>query len=79
MGNTIGDRQARDGQSQQDLMQQLINAAKAQWGGFAGAPANSLAGSQSATAGANMGQGTVTNKKNAGLLDWLTTAIGLIP
>ena len=42
MGQAINQQQLQQGSIQQALQQELINAAKSQWAGFTGAPAQSL-------------------------------------
>ncbi len=77
MGNTITQQQMQQGQMQQLLNQALIDAGKGQYGGFTGAPNNSLATLLAATTGANMGQNTQTTTQKRGLFDYLTAIASL--
>tara|TARA_R100001463_G_scaffold2861_1_gene11806 strand:+ start:585 stop:1628 length:1044 start_codon:yes stop_codon:yes gene_type:complete len=70
-GNTIADRQARDGAMQQGLMQQLINAAKGQYGNYANAPMNKLQLPLAALGAAPVPQ-TQTQDRQLGIMDYLT-------
>lgn len=78
-GNTIGAQQTAQGQAQRDTNQALIDAIKAQYGGFTGAPNNALAGLISALGGASMGQSTTsqTTKNNPGALNILSGLLAL--
>jgi len=70
-GNTIADRQARDGAMQQGLMQQLINAAKGQYGNYANASMNKLQLPLAALGAAPVPQ-TQTTDRQLGIMDYLT-------
>ena len=70
MGQQIQGRMDQQGLAQQALQQQLINAAKNQYGGFTGAPANSLQALLAAVGGAPA-QGSVTASNELGLMDYL--------
>lgn len=78
-GNTIGAQQTAQGQAQQQTNQALIDAIKAQYGGFTGAPNNALAGLISALGGASMGQQTTsqTTRNNPGALNILGGLLAL--
>jgi hypothetical protein len=71
-GQQIGQQQTQQGQMQQMMNQALIDAAKGQYGGFTGAPQQSLGLPMAALGGANMGQQTQTTTQNRGLFDYLT-------
>lgn len=77
MGNTIAANQSAAGTTQQNLLQGLIDAAKKQYGGFTGAPANALGITSGALGSANMGQQTQTSTKTPGLFDYLTAATSI--
>lgn len=76
-GQAIGQQQFQQGQAQQLLNQALIDAAKAQYGGFAGAPAASLGLPMAALGAANMGQQSSTQTQKPGLLNYLSLGLGL--
>jgi hypothetical protein len=76
-GNQISDRQQAQGGLQQGTQQMLIDAARNQFDGFTGAPTNALQTRIAATGAANMGQNTQTEKKNAGLFDYLALGASL--
>lgn len=67
-GQAINQQQMQQGAMQQALIQQLIDAAKAQYGGFTGAPQQSLQLPLAAVGASNMGQQTQTTQNNPGLL-----------
>lgn len=78
-GQQLGAQQGQQGQQQQAMVQALIDAAKAQYGGFTGAPMQSLTAPMAALGAANMGQQSQTTQKKLGLFDYLTmgaTALG---
>lgn len=77
-GQGIGQQQMQQGTQQQAMMQALIDAAKGQYGGFTGAPANSLALPMAALGAANMGQSTETTTQKPGLLNFLSAGLGLL-
>jgi len=77
-GQQLGNNQLAQGNQQQAAMQQLIDAAKAQWQGYTGAPAAASAISNAGLSGANMGQSTTTSSQNPGLMQYLTLAAGLL-
>lgn len=70
-GNVIGAQQTAQGQAQQQTNQALIDAIKAQYGGFTGQPTNAMSGLINALNAAGMGQSTTTQtqKNNPGLLN----------
>ncbi|URC15520.1 tail spike protein/chaperone [Octadecabacter Antarctic DB virus 2] len=70
-GQQIGQQQAQQGGQQQALMQQLMNAGRQQYAGFAGAPQAALNLPLQALGGAQFGQST-TETKQPGLFDYLT-------
>lgn len=76
MGNTISDRQMRDGMLMQGMNQQLIDAARGQYGGFTGAPGQSLSYPLAAISGVPHGQ-TSTTENNPGLFNYLSLGLGL--
>jgi len=71
MGMGITQQQMQQGGLQQMLQQQLIDAAKAQYGGFTGAPQASLGLPMTAVGAANMGQNTQTTSQKPGLFNYL--------
>lgn len=71
-GMDITNQQMQQGLMQQQMNQQLIDAAKAQYAGFTGAPAQSLGLPLAALGASNMGQQTTTATKQPGLFDYLT-------
>ena len=73
MGQTLQGRMDQQGAMQQALQQQLINAAKGQYAGFTGAPAQSLQYLLQAVGGAPASQQS-TETYDAGLFDYLTLA-----
>jgi hypothetical protein len=74
MGMDITNQQMQQGMLQQALQQQLIDAARSQYGGFAGAPERSLGLPMAALGASNMGQQTQTQSYNPGLFDYLALA-----
>lgn len=79
MGNTINQQQMAAGSMQQGLQQALIDAAKAQYSGWAGAPEQSLNLPLAALGSANMGQGSKTTTQQPGLMNYLSMGLGLLP
>jgi hypothetical protein len=77
MGRDIIGMQQGFGQQQQATNQALINAARGQFGGFAGAPAASIGLPLQAVGAANMGQRTETQRYNPGLFDYLSLGAGV--
>lgn len=77
MGNTIGDRQMREGIMQQGMNQSLIDAARGQWSGFANAPAQSLQYPLAALGTVPHGQ-TQTTEQQPGLFNYLSLGLGLL-
>ena len=77
-GQQIGQQQMQQGTMQQNTMQDIINAARAQYGGFAGAPQQSLTLPLAAVGAANMGQQTQTTTQKPGLLNFLSLGLGLL-
>jgi hypothetical protein len=75
-GQQIGQQQMQQGGLQQGLMQSLIDSARGQYGGFTGAPSQSLAGPMAALSAANMGQQTETERQQPGLFNYLSLLLG---
>lgn len=71
-GQQLNQQQMQQGGMQQGMVQMLIDAAKGQYGGFTGAPAQSLQLPMAALGAANMGQQTQTQTQKPGLFDYLT-------
>lgn len=71
-GQQLNQQQMQQGGLQQGLQQMLIDAAKGQFAGFAGAPQQALTLPMAAVGAANMGQQTQTATKTPGLFDYLT-------
>jgi hypothetical protein len=77
MGQNIINMQQGFGQQQQAMNQRLIDAARNQFGGFAGAPQASIGLPLQAVGAANMGQRTQTQSYNPGLFDYLGLGAGI--
>jgi hypothetical protein len=77
MGMGITQQQMQQGALQQALQQQLIDAARAQYGGFVGAPQASLGLPMQAVSAGNMGQNTQTQSRQPGLFDFLSLGASL--
>jgi hypothetical protein len=75
----IADRQAQQGAIQQALNQALIDASKAQYGGFTGSPTASLNTYLGGVGASNMGQQTQTTTQKRGLFDYITALAGIMP
>ena len=75
-GQQIGQQQMQQGGLQQGLMQSLIDSARGQYGGFTGAPSQSLAAPMAALGAANMGQQTQTATQQPGLFNYLSLLLG---
>lgn len=75
-GQSIGQQQFQQGEQARALNQQLIDATRGQYGGFTGAPQNSLATILTAL-GSMPSQPTVTQKQNPGLFGYLGAIAGL--
>lgn len=67
-GQGIGQQQFQQGSAQQAMNQGLIDAIRGQFGGFTGAPMQSLQMPLAAVGAANMGQQTQTTRTNPGAL-----------
>jgi hypothetical protein len=78
-GTGIAGQQAQQGAMMQGMNQSLIDAARNQYSGFTGAPANSLQAMLAAVGQSNMGQQTQTTSKQPGLFDYLSLGTSLIP
>jgi hypothetical protein len=75
-GQQIGQQQMQQGGLQQGLMQSLIDSTRGQYGGFTGAPSQSLAAPMAALGAANMGQQTQTQRQQPGLFNYLSLLLG---
>jgi hypothetical protein len=79
MGQSITQQQMQQGAMQQAINQALIDAGRSQYGGFTGAPGQSLNATLAALGGANMGQQTTTSTSKPGLFDYLTAGASVLP
>jgi hypothetical protein len=77
MGQTIQNRMDQQGSQQQALQQQLINAAKQQYAGYTGAPADSLQYLLQAV-GQAPAVGSTTKGYTPGLFDYLSLGAGMV-
>ena len=77
-GQQVGNQQMQQGAMQQRMVQDLINAARGQYQGFSGAPAQSLTLPLAAVGAGNMGQQTQTTEREPGLLNFLSLGLGLL-
>ncbi len=75
-GQAINQQQSQAGAQQQALQQQLIDAARGQYGGFTGAPQNSINGLIQALQGANFGQNSSTTSQQPGLFNFASLLLG---
>jgi hypothetical protein len=75
-GQAINQQQMQQGGMQQGINQQLIDAARGQYGGYTNAPMASLSAPMAALGASNMGQQTSTATSKPGLLQYLTAAFG---
>ena len=78
MGQGIINMQQDFGRQQQDMNQGLLDASRAQFRGFTGAPQNALATRIDATGAGNMGQQTTTQTRNPGLFDYLSAGASVV-
>jgi hypothetical protein len=76
-GQALNQQQMQQGGVQQGLQQMLIDAAKGQFGGFTGAPMQSIQLPLAAVGAANMGQSTTTATQKPGLFNYLSLALGV--
>ena len=76
-GQAIQDRQERQGLLQQGLQQALIDAAKQQYGGYAGAPQAALSAPIDALGATPQQQYTETKSQSPGLLSYLQAFGGM--
>jgi hypothetical protein len=76
-GQDITRQQQEFGLRQQAMNQSLIDAARGQYGGFAGAPQTAIGLPLQAVGAANMGQQTQTQRYNPGLFDYLSLGAGI--
>lgn len=77
MGQGIIGMQQDFGRQQQMMNQGLLDASRAQYGGFTGAPQNALATRIGAAGAADMGQRTETETSNPGLLGYLSAGASI--
>lgn len=77
-GQQIGQQQNQQGAMQQGILQSLIDASRAQYGGFTGAPMASLSAPMAALGAANMGQQTQTQTQKPGLFNYLALGLGAL-
>jgi hypothetical protein len=75
-GQQINQQQMQQGGLQQSLQQQLIDAARGQYGGYTGAPMASLSAPMAALGSANMGQQTSTQTQKPGLFNYMSLLLG---
>jgi hypothetical protein len=78
MGQSINQQQQQFGTMQQAINQALIDAARAQYRGFTGAPMASLSAPLAAVGAANMGQNTSTQTQRPGLFNYLSLGLGAL-
>jgi len=78
-GTGMAGQQAQQGAMMQGMNQSLIDAARNQYSGFTGAPANSLQAMLAAVGAGDMGQQTQTTSKQPGLFDYLSLGASMIP
>jgi hypothetical protein len=71
MGMDISNQQFQQGQAQQAMNQALIDAAKAQYGGYTGAPSTAL-GFMGQALGSTPNVSSTTQSRQPGLFDYLT-------
>ena len=76
-GQAINQQQSQQGALQQAMQQALIDAAKGQFAGFAGAPMQSIQLPLAAVGAANMGQQTQTQTQSPGFLGTLGGLLSL--
>jgi hypothetical protein len=79
MGMGVTQQQMQQGAMQQAMNQTLIDAGRAQYAGFAGAPAQSLATSIGALGASKTNEQTTTSTKSPGLFDYLTAGATILP
>jgi hypothetical protein len=77
-GQAIGQQQMQQGTQQQAINQSLIDAIRAQYGGFTGAPNAALQLPLAAVGAANMGQQTTTQQSNPGALGILGGLLSIL-
>ena len=77
MGQGIIGMQQDFGRQQQMMNQGLLDASRAQYGGFTGAPQNALATRIGAAGAGDMGQQTTTQTSNPGLLGYLSAGASI--
>lgn len=75
-GQAINQQQFQQGEQMRALQQQLIDAARGQYGGFTGAPQNALQ-TILAALGGMPNQGTVSQTQNPGLAGYLSVLAAL--
>lgn len=77
MGQQVNQMQGQAGAQQQAIQQQLINAAKGQYGGFTGAPMQGLQGMVGSVSGIPIGQSQTTSQ-NPGILGMLAGGASML-
>jgi hypothetical protein len=75
-GQALNQQQFQQGEQMRALQQQLVDAARGQYGGFTGAPQNSLA-TLLAALGGMPNQSTTTQTQNPGLAGYLSVLTAL--
>jgi hypothetical protein len=75
-GQQINQQQMQQGGLQRSLQQQLIDAARGQYGGYTGAPMASLSAPMAALGAADMGQQTSTQTQKPGLFNYMSLLLG---
>lgn len=78
-GTGMTEAQGQQGAAMRNINQGLIDAARNQYSGFTGAPANSLQAMLASVGAADMDQQTQTTSQQRGLFDWLGLGASLIP
>jgi hypothetical protein len=78
MGQSIMQQQMQQGATQRGINQALIDAGRAQYGGFTGAPAQSLNTRLGVLGATNMGQQTSTTTQRPGLFNYLSLGLGAL-
>ena len=77
-GTQLANAQSTLGAQQQQMMQNLINASRGQYSGFTGAPNAALGTLFGGLGSVPGGQGTVTNRSQPGLMDYISAgAMGI--
>lgn len=71
-GTGMTEAQGQQGADMRNINQSLIDAARNQYSGFTGAPANSLQAMLASVGAGDMGQQTTTQTRTPGVLDWIS-------